>query len=114
MEIYHKETKLRLGANIKIADTFWSRLLGLMFIKEMKGFDGLMIRNCNSIHNCFVRFPIDAIFLTDELKVVKILRGFKPWRFSWLYLSAKHVLELPAGTVGEEVKKGDFLEALGV
>lgn len=114
MRILHKKTNIVLGEDIAVADSFFERLKGLMFIKEMKGFDGLLIKNCNSIHNCFVRFPIDVIFVSNDLKVVKILRNFKPWRFSWIYFGASHALELPAGSVGEQVREGDYLEAQGV
>ena len=114
MIIVHKNTNTQLAKKAQVAESFFERLKGLMFIKEMKGFDALLIKNCNSVHNCFVRFPIDLVFLTSDWKVVKVVRGFRPWRFSWIYLKAKHVLELPAGTVGKEVKEGDYLEAQGV
>ncbi|MEX1099063.1 MAG: DUF192 domain-containing protein [Bacteriovoracaceae bacterium] len=114
MRITHKKTNKALGESVKVASSFIERLKGLMFIKEMKDFDGLLIQNCNSVHNCFVRFPIDVVFLSSDLQVVKILRNFKPWRFSLVYLKAKHALELPAGSVGRDVNEGDFLEAQGV
>lgn len=111
MKVVHIRTNEVLGRDVLLAESFFERLKGLMFIKEMRGFDGLLIKNCNSIHNCFVRFPIDVVFVNGEFEVVKILRNFKPWRFSWIYFGAKHALELPAGSVGEEVKVGDKLEA---
>ncbi len=114
MKIAHKKTGFILGENIKVASRFFERLIGLMFVKEMKNMDGLLIENSNSIHNCFVRFPIDVIFLNSELKVIKILSGFKPWRFSWIYWRASRVLELPTNTVPESVKVGDYLEVVNV
>lgn len=103
-----------LGQNIKVADTFLSRLIGLMFIKEMKGMDGLFFDNCRAIHNSFVKFPIDVIFMTKDNEVVKVLRSFKPWRWSWIYFKASRVLELPANTIPDDLMKGDLLEVLGV
>ena len=114
MKIKHKESGHILGENIKTAHKFFDRLIGLMFIKEMKGMDGLLIENSNSIHNCFVRFPIDVVFLNRELKVIKIIRSFKPWRFSWIYFGASRVLELPEGKIPENMKKGDYLEVINV
>ncbi len=109
-----KRTGYTLGENIKIADTMISRMIGLMFVKEMKNMDGLLIDPCNSIHNCFVRFPIDVIFIDRDYKVVKVLRNFKPWRFSWIYFKAKRTLELPKGKLPEDIKVGDELEVTGV
>lgn len=114
MMIIHKESGKVLAKEMKVAQSFSERLIGLMFINEMKGFDGLLIKNTNSIHNCFVRFPIDAVFVNKDFKVVKVLKNFKPWRFSSIYFRAKHVLELPAGVAGDFVKEGDTLEAQGV
>lgn len=103
-----------LGENIKVADTFMSRLVGLMFIKEMKNMDGLFFDNCRAIHNSFVRFPIDVIFMNHDNQVVKVLFSFKPWRWSWIYFKATRVLELPANTVPKDLFPGDQLEVLGV
>jgi uncharacterized membrane protein (UPF0127 family) len=114
MKVVHKESNYILGENIKHASTFTERLIGLMFVKEMKGMDGLILDPGNSIHNCFVRFPIDAIFMSKNNEIVKIIRGFKPWRFSWIYLKSRRVLELPNGKVPEYIKKGDVLEVTGV
>lgn len=114
MIIRHKDTGYILGKNIKVAHKFFDRLIGLMFKNEMKEMDGLLIENTNSVHNCFVRFPIDVIFLNRELEVIKVLRSFKPWRFSWIYFRASRVLELPEGKVPETIKKGDFLEVVDV
>lgn len=113
MKIVHTKTNIILGEDIKLANSFTDRLKGLMFAKEMVG-DGLLLDPCNSIHNCFVHFPIDVIFMDRDNKVVKVLHNFKPWRFSWIYFKAVRTLELPAGKVPEDVRPGDQLEVLGV
>ncbi|MCT4642227.1 MAG: DUF192 domain-containing protein [Bacteriovoracaceae bacterium] len=114
MKVVIKKSGFVLGKNVKVASTFLERLIGLMFKKEMKDMDGLLIENCKSIHNSFMFFAIDAVFVDHNNKVVKILRSFKPWRWSLIYLKAKNVIELPAGTVPEDLEKGDELEVLGV
>lgn len=113
MKVIHKKTNFILGEDIRYASTMGERILGLMFREKMIG-DGLMLEPCNSIHNCFVRFPIDVIFLDRDNRIVKILKGFKPWRFSWIYFKARRTLELPNGKVPNEVSVGDELEVLGV
>lgn len=113
MKVVHKKTNITLGEDVRMATSFMERLQGLMFAKNMIG-DGLMLEPCTSVHNCFVRFPIDVVFLDRDNRVVKIIRNFKPWRFSWIYFSARRALELPAGTVPENIVRGDELEVLGV
>ena len=114
MKVIHKETNTTICRDLKVANTMISKMIGLMFVKEIKGMDGLLLQGANSIHNCFVRFPIDVVFLTKDMKVVKVIRGFKPWRFTRIYFSAKHVLELPEGTLNFEINQGDELEVQGV
>ncbi len=114
MRIIHKQSGKALAENVQVAESFFERLKGLMFIREMKGHDGLFIKNTNSVHNCFVRFPLDLVFVNNDMQVIKIIRNFKPWRFTRIYFKARHVLELPAGAAGKEIREGDQLEALGV
>lgn len=114
MKVVHKESKFVLGENIKHANTTWLRMKGLMFVSEMKDMDGLLLDPGNSIHNCFVKFPIDVIFLNRKNHIVKIIKGFKPWRFTRIYFTATKVLELPSGKIPEEVKEGDELEVIYV
>jgi uncharacterized membrane protein (UPF0127 family) len=113
MRIEHRETNTVLGEDIRVFTSFIDRLRGLMFRRQMVG-DGLIIAPCTSIHNCFVFFPIDAVFIDNDYKIIKILRNFKPWRFSWIYLKARKVIELPDGKVPLTIKVGDQLEVSGV
>jgi len=114
MKVIHKKTNFILGTNIKHANNMFSRLVGLMFIKKMEGMDGLLLEPGNSIHNCFVRFPIDVLFLSKKNEIVKVIRGFKPWRFTRIYFKASKVLELPQGTIPENIHEGDEVEVIYV
>jgi len=113
MEFLHTKSSFSFGKDIRHANTMFSRMKGLMFSKEMIG-DGIILDPGNSIHNCFVRFPIDVIFLNNDFKIIKIIRSFKPWRFSWIYFKATKVLELPEGKIPNDVTEGDYLEVRGV
>jgi uncharacterized membrane protein (UPF0127 family) len=110
VKVTHLKTGTVLGRQVKAATTFGTRLRGFMFRASPAPYDGLFIPWSNSVHNCFVRFPLDVIFLGRDHSIKKILRGFRPWRFSWIYFSAAHVLELPAGALPEEAAPGDRLQ----
>lgn len=114
MKVILKKNQFILGSNVKHATKFLDKLVGLMFIKEMKDMDGLIIEDCKSIHNSFVRFPIDVLFLSRDNEIIKIIRSFKPWRWSFIYLKSKRVLELPENTLPEDIKIGDEVEVIGV
>ena len=98
-----------LGKDIHLAESFFSRLKGLMFKGRIRG-DGLLIRPCNSIHTFFMKFNLDVVFLSRDFKVVKIIRRMPPWRMSKVYFNAFQVLELKAGTLTDKLVEGDYLE----
>lgn len=102
--------KLEICKQTKIAKSFSSRLVGLMFKKSMEGFDGLLITQCNSIHTFFMRYDLDLIFLDKNYKVIKVIENKSPWRMSLMYFSSSQVLEVVGGTLKGRVLKGDQLE----
>ncbi len=79
----------------------------MFYTSPPSAFDGLYFPNSNIVHNSFVRFSLDVIFISKSNMVVKVLRGFRPWRFSRMFLKAAHAIEFPAGTVPEAVMPGD-------
>lgn len=99
-----------LPYSIKIANTFSTRLIGLMFRKTPLNKEGLWITPCNSIHMFFMNFPIDAVFLDKKERIVKLVPDLKPWKFVKPVAQAHSVVELPAGTIVEfALQEGDFL-----
>lgn len=99
-----------VSTNVRVADRFQDRLLGLMFKKSLEEGESLYISPCNSIHTFFMMFSLDVAFVDKNLKVVKVLSEMKPWRMSWLYLNAHSVVEMKAGTLSLKIKEGDTLE----
>lgn len=97
-----------LGEQVRRADSFGLRLLGLMFRSGLAPGEGLLIQPCQQVHTHFMRFPIDVLFLDEAMRVVHIIRAMKPWAFSPLVREARSVLELPAGAA-TSVALGDQL-----
>jgi uncharacterized protein len=92
-----------------IAETSLTRLKGLLGRARLRPDEGLLIRPTFAIHTCFMRFPIDAVFLDRHLVVVGLERGLRPWRVAGRR-GAKAVLELAAGeTQRRGVQIGDRL-----
>ncbi|MEW6097468.1 MAG: DUF192 domain-containing protein [bacterium] len=87
---------------IKVARSFLARLRGLMFTKE---FQSLVIEFPESsgtkipIHTFFVNFPIDAIFLDPNFKVVDMAENLLPFKIHTPQTLTKYVLEVPQGTI---------------
>ncbi len=100
-----------LPIQIERADTFISRLKGLMFRRKPLDKEGLWIKPCNSIHMCFMFFPIDVVFLDKDKRVVHMVEELKPWRLVPPVAHSKSVLELPAEAIEQYLlKKGERLD----
>jgi len=100
--------------DIKLADDLVSRIVGLMFKKTLNDMTGLLITPCNSIHTFFMRFDLDILFISPSGEIVKVIRGMKPWRMSWIYFRASQVLELKGGSLPKEIKHGMKIEVIHV
>jgi uncharacterized protein len=79
-----------------IADRVLPRLWGLLGRRQLPPGEGLLLRPTPSIHTCFMRFRIDAIFLDRDLRVLAVRSELRPWRMA-LQPGARAVLELAAG-----------------
>jgi uncharacterized membrane protein (UPF0127 family) len=99
-----------LVENVHVANTFYSRLIGLMFSKKLATNSALLLNPCNSIHTCFMNYAIDVVFLDNENNVVKVVRSIKPWRMTRIYFSAKKVLELNSKATPMDLVEGCKLE----
>jgi uncharacterized membrane protein (UPF0127 family) len=100
-----------LADGARVADTIWSRVVGLLREAELAEGGGLWIVPCNSIHSFAMRFAFDAIFLDRELRVVRLQAEMKPWRVSAIVFQAHSVLEVPAGTIARSgTQVGDQFE----
>lgn len=85
-----------IADRVALADSFFPRFRGLMLRKSLAPGEGLFLKNCSAIHCCFMRFPIDVVYLNPKLQVVGA-ETVKPWRLGSIYPEARHVLELEAG-----------------
>jgi uncharacterized membrane protein (UPF0127 family) len=114
----HSKGKV-LAERAELAESFWKKAKGLMFIAEPKpllmdfGSDGRP-----GIWMPFMRFPIDIVYIGRDMKVVDIKENCRPlrllnpltWKVFYPKEKARYVLELEAGLVrstGTEV--GDVL-----
>lgn len=82
---------------IIIADSYFTRLAGLMFRKKLPPTTGLLLTPCNSVHMCFMRFAIDVVYLDKEYRIIKVIENLKPWLGLSMCNNAHAALEMTTG-----------------
>ncbi|HZJ77281.1 MAG TPA: DUF192 domain-containing protein [Clostridia bacterium] len=85
--------------DLEIADSFFKRLLGLMYRKSMGENHGLLLVPCNQIHTFGMKFPIDALFLSCDYVIIQMEKSIKPHKVLKTVKNSNYVLELPAGKI---------------
>jgi uncharacterized membrane protein (UPF0127 family) len=94
-----------LAVDVETAGSIWGRFLGLMGRRSLPSGHALWLPGDNGIHMFFMRFPIDAVFVSKPdpdgtRRVVSTHRRLRPWTgIVPLVRGASGVLELPSGTV---------------
>ena len=97
-----------LGEAIEVADTAVRRVKGLLGRECLEDGQGLLFKQCSSLHTLFMRFPIDILFIDKKGKVLRIRADVKPFKFVAAPLRAQYALELPAGSVAlSKTREGD-------
>mgnify|MGYP005810476231 CR=1 FL=1 len=110
---FNRTRQTFLATELKVADTHWTRLRGLMATSPSDfGFgQGLWIIPCHGVHTWAMRFPIDIVYLDSNHIVVHVEENLKPWSFAPVRMDSATVLELPWHTVWDSgTKIGDQIE----
>ena len=81
---------------VEQARSFWQRFWGLMGRRRLPKGEALLLAPCNSIHMCFMRFAIDAVYLDEDYRIIKVVRYLRPWLGVSMCLGACAVLEVAA------------------
>ena len=82
------------------AHGFITRLRGLIG-KKLEDLTGLELSPCNQIHTFFMKYPIDAVFVSNDNKILHIEKNMMPGKFGKRVKNAKKVIELKSGASGE-------------
>ncbi len=102
-----------IGSKIKVVDTFWGRLKGLLGEKQLEEGRGLLLRPCRQVHTWFMNFAIDVVFLDEFGKIVGLQKEMEAGQISPKYKRAWQALELSSGSIEKySLEKGDYLKFL--
>lgn len=129
--LIHEKTNQVLAEKILFSHSFFKRIRGLLGYKEMPAHQVMWIKPCASIHTFFMKFPIDVIFVDENLCVKSVCTNVAPWtvlnsfgkKLSFFqyyihpstydlknYFQKTSVFEFQAGTLSKHsINKGDKL-----
>lgn len=111
--VYNKTRETFVATSASVADTYVSRLVGLLgrTRRWARPGQGLWIVPSYGVHTIGMLFSIDLVFLDRGNHVVHIEEHVRPFRISKVILKADSVLELPPHTIFRtRTHVGDLLE----
>jgi uncharacterized membrane protein (UPF0127 family) len=97
--VYNKSKETFLSFRVRVADSFLSRMIGLLGKRSLKPDGGVWIVPANSIHTVGMLFSFDLVMIDKDFRVVNVKELVRPFRIVLPKLRAESVLELPAHTV---------------
>jgi hypothetical protein len=101
----------RVADHARLANRFWSRLIGLLGRSRLSAGEGLVLAPGNAIHTLFMRMAIDVIFIDKDGEVVKTAVNVRPFRIVMCPLRTRYTLELPVGVIEQTgTAVGDRIE----
>ena len=104
-----------LATDVRFATSFFERAIGLMGRASLPRESALFFKGsrwmpCNSIQTCFMRFPLDVIFLDPSMKVRSVARAVQPWRMTKPVVGAVTAIEMTSGALAANaIEIGDVL-----
>lgn len=110
MNIYNSTQNNLIADNIKVAENFFTRSVGLLSRKSISESEALIIKPCCSVHTFFMKFAIDILFVSASGEVIALYENISPWRILPIHLNSKYVIELSAGSISRKrISNGDII-----
>ena len=111
--VYNKTRERFVATHAKVADGYFSRLVGLLGTTRRwaRPGNGLWIVPSHGVHTMGMLYALDLILLDHHHVVVEVEEHLRPYRISKVCFRADSVLELPIHTVFHTgTRAGDQLE----
>jgi len=111
--VYNKTRETFVATEAKVADSYVTRLVGLLGKTKRWAQlgKGLWIVPSRGVHTIGMLFPIDLVFLSKDKEVVHVEEHVRPFRISKVSRKAMSVLEWPPHTIyRSRTQIGDLFE----
>jgi uncharacterized membrane protein (UPF0127 family) len=99
-----------IAHEVRIACSLSARLFGLARERSLPTRAGLLLNGAHVAHTLGMRFAIDVVFLSRQMRVLGLASGIPPWRVLLAPRGTGRVLELAAGQIAATgLATGTFL-----
>lgn len=97
--VYNKTKETFLAFRVKVADSVYGRLKGLLGKRSLQPDSGVWIVPANAVHTIGMLFTFDLVLVDKNFKVVGVRELVRPFSITKPNFKAESVLELPAHTI---------------
>lgn len=97
--VYNQTKETFLAFRVKVADSIFGRLIGLLGRRSLQPDSGVWIVPANAVHTIGMLFTFDLVLVDKNFKVVGLRELVRPFRITMPERKAESVLELPAHTI---------------
>ena len=94
------------------ARSFRERSRGLIGRPPLDEGEALVLEPGSQVHTWRMPYPIDVVFCDRQWIVRHVIRSMGPRRMSKLVFGSRYVIELPVGSVPQEVQRGTQLRVV--
>ena len=99
-----------IAHEVRIVHSLAARWLALSRERSLPTRAGLLLSPAHGIHTLGMRFAVDVVFLTRQMRVVGLVSRLAPWRVLLAPRGTGRVLELAAGQIAAtNLKAGTFI-----
>ncbi|OGI04142.1 MAG: hypothetical protein A2Y25_05820 [Candidatus Melainabacteria bacterium GWF2_37_15] len=110
MKLINKTSGKVLVENLEVADSFFTRMKGLLGRNNLPEGEGLHIIPCNDIHTFFMKFEFDAIFIDKKNIIRGLVENMQPGKVKFCF-PAHSVIELCKGSISKtDTRLGDEVQ----
>ena len=97
--VYNQTRETFLAFRVKVADSVFGRLRGLLGRRSLQPDSGVWIVPANAVHTIGMLFTFDLVLVDKNFKVVGVRELVRPFTITRPNFKAESVLELPAHTI---------------
>ncbi len=97
--VYNQTKETFLALQVKVADSIWGRMVGLLGRKSLQPSSGVWLVPATCIHTIGMLFSFDMVLIDRNFRVVGLREMVRPFSITRPNFRAESVIELPAHAI---------------